>query len=379
MSYFCRTGMVILLASAALALPACASTESQFDPAAVDANADAFVDWLKAHKRDNAFASLSVMVLRDGEAVVEAYLGHQDDEFEMPTTAQTAYYVASVTKPVAGTALYLADLEGVFDLDRPVVTSERWRARFCEWFPDSKIVFAGAQLDDLQIPDFSCDNLTFRHVLHMQGNGAPGTAFLYNPVAFANLSRGFEDLASVRFRAWLRERIFAPAGMTNTAAGWRDRDAAHVLTDLAMPFVVRDGRFAKQPLPDDDLRAAAGLYMTPRDLAKFDWALDNDRLMSPEQREAMWTPPRNGDGRPSVYAHGWYVQSWNEERLVWHGGWQPEAYSAIYLKVPARRLTLIALANTESLHWGNPLNDARVHESDLVAEFLQRFVVDSSK
>jgi hypothetical protein len=57
--------------------------------------------------------------------------------------------------------------------------------------------------------------------------------------------------------------------------------------------------------------------------------------------------------------------------VVWHSGWWPQAYSALYLKVPARRATLILLANSEGLRWDNPLHGAEVERSLFTAAFLE--------
>lgn len=332
-----------------------------------------FAAWLETFRKDKAIVSLSVMVLKDGQTVHEQYVGYHDDEFDYPTNPDTAYYIASVTKPIAGTALFLASHDGEFGLDRPVTDSEHWEKSFCNWFPKSGIIFAGAELDGLTIPSFDCQGLTFRHVINMQSNGTPGTGFIYNPVAYANLSRAYENLTNESFRELLQTRIYEPGNMENVASGWRDRDNAHVLSDLAPPFVAKDKKFAKQPFPDDDLRSAAGLYMSARELAKFDRAIDDNRILSSELRKKMWTPPVGADGQNSVYSHGWYIQDRKGKQLIWHGGWEPEAYSAIYLKIPEDGLTLIALANTEGLHWGNPINDARIENSELVLKFMELY------
>lgn len=42
----------------------------------------------------------------------------------------------------------------------------------------------------------------------------------------------------------------------------------------------------------------------------------------------------------------------NANKLVWHGGWWPDAYAGLLLKVPEKGLTLVALGNTDGLHWG---------------------------
>ena len=84
----------------------------------------------------------------------------------------------------------------------------------------------------------------------------------------------------------------------------------------------------------------------------------------------MWTAGQTEDGQAFPYVNGWYVQSHQGERLIWHAGWEPQAYSALYLKLPDRGLTLIALANTAGLYWGNRLDRAEVERSELVQAFF---------
>ncbi len=62
-------------------------------------------------------------------------------------------------------------------------------------------------------------------------------------------------------------------------------------------------------------------------------------------------------------------------RSNWHSGWDEEAgFSALYLKVPERDLTLVLLANGEGLRVGSPLNEAAVERSPFARAFLDQFV-----
>lgn len=343
-------------------------------PGAVSAQApaEAFTAGLADFRREAGIPSFSVIVIEDGEITVEEYLGFSDDEGDIATSVDTSYFIASVTKAISGTTLFLADQAGEIDLDTPMNEAEDWRG-FCEWFPDSAIPFAGGEIAGAVIPDFTCSGQTLRHAVNMRVNGVPGTAFLYNPLVFARISRFIDEMHDGDFRSMIYDYVLDPAGMRDTAAGWRDSSRGHVLSHLAPPFRVVDGEFEKQPLPDDDFRAAAGLYMTARDLARFDMALSDGTLMSPELLTVMWTPPVNADGETSDYSNGWFVETWNGERLIYHSGWQPGAYSALYLRIPDRNLTLIAMANSEGLWWGSRPDRAEIENSPLVQDFLEAY------
>ena len=121
------------------------------------------------------------------------------------------------------------------------------------------------------------------------------------------------------------------------------------------------------------LGAAGGVVSTVTDLARFDVALDAGRLISDASKAEMWRPGRSTSGEVLPYGIGWYVEQVDGRRLVWHTGLWEKQYSALYVKLPDERLTLILLANSEGLWWGKPLDAAQVDRSPFAAAFLRRF------
>lgn len=99
------------------------------------------------------------------------------------------------------------------------------------------------------------------------------------------------------------------------------------------------------------------------DLARFDVALTEGRLLSPASQRAMWSAGRSPSGAALPHDLGWFVQAYADEPLIWHSGPWEDAYSALYLKAPARHLTFILLANSDGLNWDNGLDEAAVHRS----------------
>lgn len=122
------------------------------------------------------------------------------------------------------------------------------------------------------------------------------------------------------------------------------------------------------------LTAAAGMVSTVLDLAKFDVAMDQNRLVSSASKKAMFTPAVSSDGRTLPYGLGWFVQYHQDLELVWHYGWAPKAYSGLYLKVPSKRLTLILLANSEGLSADFQLERGNVLSSPFATSFLESIV-----
>lgn len=378
-----RTRLLPLLVLSLSLAPSVAPAQTAPPPAANDAELSATLERFDAYLRDfrarNRVQSFSVAVVRDGEIVLARGYGFQDHDAEEPTTAETTYLAASITKTFTAATLLAMEADGHIDLQADFTRLSDWADR-CEWLTRSGSIFGGGTLDDGSVvPPIRCAGpITLEQVLSHRVNGVPGSDFVYNPVVFGRLSNWVEEQTGRPWREWMHRYVIGPAGLEHTAAGWRDPGRGHVLTRLAPPFrhvdraQDRDG-IAPSVLPNPELNASSGIVAGVQDLARYAIALQQDRILSPALKRRMWTPPTKPSGEAEPYALGWWVQELDGRRLVWHGGWWPDAYAGLLLIAPDDDLALVALGNTDGIHWGNPLAEARVQDSDLAATFLELF------
>lgn len=337
---------------------------------------EAFDRELQALRKEHQLPGLAAAVVADGALAWSSAYGLADVGDEVPVTTDTPFWIASVTKTFVGLLFLQLSEAGVIDLDDRLqdVPGER---EFCEALAASGSIFGR---------DLRCERpITIRQLLHHTVNGEPGTSFRYNPVMFSRLSRYLEHVYghSVRdvegrqntMAALVQSHILGPAGMTRTMSSQWQREKMDVFFDMALGYGVEKGYYVQRPRPGRSLKGGAGIVSTVLDLARYDVALDDGRLASPATRRLLFTPATTPDGRTLPYAYGWFVQSYRGTRLVWHSGWDEEAgFSALLLKVPEHRLTLILLANGEGLWWNNPLDAAAVEKSPFASAFLDRFV-----
>jgi hypothetical protein len=68
---------------------------------------------------------------------------------------------------------------------------------------------------------------------------------------------------------------------------------------------------------------------------------------------------------------GWFVQYYKGERVVWHFGNVPNAYSSLIVKLPTRKMTFILLANSDGLTAPYDLAQGDVTKSLFAALFLK--------
>ena len=338
-----------------------------------------FQDYLKEFRKENKIPSLSVAVVKDREIILLESIGFQDHDAEESTTEDTSYLAASITKTFTGATLLAMEADGHIDLDADFTTLSDWGRR-CHWLTTSGTIFGGGTLDNgYQVPTVECDQvITLRHVLQHQVQGEPGTSFFYNPIIFGRLSNWVEENTNKSWRYWVKKYVIEAGDLEGIAAGWRDPAASEVLTHIAPPFrhapEQSDG-LANSVLPNTELNASSGIIASAKALAHYSIALDEEKILPESLRQKMWTPAKYEEGNSMPYAYGWFVQNWQGHKLVWHGGWWPDAYAGLLLKAPDDGLTLVALGNTDGLrHEINSLTSAQIERNPLALKFLELFV-----
>ncbi|MBR9908395.1 MAG: serine hydrolase [Gammaproteobacteria bacterium] len=350
--------------------------------ASADSNSEAiteFQSYLRDIRVQNKIPSLSVAVVKNGEIIMLESIGFQDHDAEEATTEDTSYLAASITKTFTGATLLAMEADGHINLDADFTTLSDWGRR-CQWLTTSGNIFGGGTLDNgYEVPAMKCDQpISLRQVLQHQVNGEPGSQFFYNPIVFGRLSNWVEENTNKSWRYWVKKYVIKPANLEHIAAGWRDPDGGAVLTNLAPPFrhAPEDADGLKNSvLPNTELNASSGVIASAKALAQYAIALDEERILSAALREKMWTPALDKNGHAMPYAYGWFVQNWQGHKLVWHGGWWPDAYAGLLLKAPDSGVTLVALGNTDGLRYDtNNLVVAEIEKNPIALKFLELFV-----
>ena len=357
--------MTLLLALLVLAQP------DTLDPSPYD-RFDRALDSLRVRYE---VPGLAAAVVADGEVAFARGYGWADIEGRRPVTAATPFRVASLTKPLAAVVVLRLVEQGRLDLDRPFADYVAGYDRGCQLFTSPEVLAQEPVLGPL-VADWRCaaerDRLTVRRYLTHTAQGEPGAAFRYNGFLYGQLFRVAEGAAGRAYPDLLRDSLFVPLGMDRTLPSQADSTRPAVLAALALPYRTDAGQPERADWPRPlDANAGAGVVSTVLDLARFDAALDSGAVLGPAAREAAFTPARSSaTGERLPYGLGWFVQDHGGERLVWHYGWQPGAYSGLWLRVPERGLTLILLANGEGLSAPFGLGEGDVARSPFARAFL---------
>lgn len=293
---------------------------------------------------------LSVAILVNDSIIYKKGFGYANLNSKIPAKPETNYRIASLTKPISSTILLRMEEDGVLSIQDSIKQYIPGYENYYGQVKDYILKNQPELVTMIENFDFERDDIKIWHHLTHTAEHQPGDSFKYNGFIFGALSRVIELKFEKPFSNILKEQIIEKCEMNNTAPS-QAQASVEILKSLAQPYkyLVDKNEFVPSEYPDTGVNASAGIVSNVLDLAKFDIAINNNNLISSKTKEMAWTNQKNNSGEMIPYGLGWYVQERDGVKVVWHYGWQPEAFSGLYLKIPHSGITLLMLANGENL------------------------------
>ncbi|MDG2532515.1 serine hydrolase [Sphingomonas sp. HITSZ_GF] len=330
-----------LAAALLIATPAAAQQLTADETAKVDS---IVADALKS----SGVPSASVAIVRDGKIVFARAYGDQGPGMKA-TSPAAKYQIASISKQFTAAAILLLEDAGKLSLDDKV----------SKWVPDitdaDKITIrqllshtAGIQDYWPQDYDFAAMEkpVTPQEILDRWAKKPldfqPGTAWQYSNTGYVVAGMIIEKASGMKLLDYLKAKIFKPLRIDAM-----DQDYA-----VGKGFPQGNHRFAlgpvrpARPAAHGWLWAAGELAMSASDLAKWDIARIDRKILSPEDWETQETPVRLADDSYTSYGLGVSVGYRNGDRSVEHGGEAVGFLSDNYV-IPAKRFAVVALVNAD--------------------------------
>lgn len=339
--------------------------------------ASASADGTRAHREDlsakvdvavrqqmnqQRIPGIGLAVVMNGRVVKAQGYGLANVELHAPVTPATIFEAGSLTKQFVASAIMLLAEQGKLQLD------DRISKYFPEASPAMKLVTIRHLLTHTSgIPDvsdgtnetvgasgvvdfhreYSEDALAHAY-LHQALEFEPGTKWSYCNAGYDLLGILIHRVSGRSYGEFLRERIFAPLGMTTA----RVFNYASIISSRANGYTLANGelrnerRWWSQSISEG---AAGGLWMSILDLAKWDAALYSDRIIKQASRETMWTSLPLDDGSSYPGGMGWFIAKANGHRVVFHTNGGP-GFSAVITRYLDDRLTVIVMTNLGAHH-----------------------------
>ena len=290
----------------------------------------------------------SVLVARDGTPVLERSYGLANLEQSTPADSITNYRLASVTKQFTAAAIMLLVEDGRVGLDDSIR----------QWLPSLPSVADAVTLrhllvhgsglidyEDVMPQDFvgQLHDADVLKILETQQHTyfTPGTAYRYSNSGYALLALVVEKASNLTFPQFLQKRIFKPLGMTGTLA-FVEGDVAIVHRAFGYS-ATGEGWERSDQSPTSAVLGDGGVYSSIHDLAKWDAALYDSRLLSDRSRALMFSPQVATDDPDVRYGFGWRISG----DSVWHSG-ETTGFRNVIVRFPKQRLTVVIISNRDA-------------------------------
>ncbi|MDE2407681.1 MAG: serine hydrolase [Xanthomonadaceae bacterium] len=289
----------------------------------------------------------SLLVLQDGKPLVARGYGRSDLSNGTAAGPLTAYRLASVSKQFTAAAILLLVQDGKVGLQDSVRT----------WFPGLPVETAGITVqhllthasglidyEDLMATPYSGQIrdagvlalLEKEHRLYFK----PGTGYRYSNGAYALLALLVEKASGQTFPDFLQARIFKPLGMTGTLAYVQGGpDVAH----RAFGYSLVGGQWQRTDQSSTSaVLGDGGIYSSIDDLARWDAALHDNRLLTEASRRLAFSPHNEvtGEGYLAQYGFGWRITG----DTLWHSG-ETIGFRNVIVRWPKQHLTVVLLSN----------------------------------
>lgn len=309
----------------------------------------------------------AVLVAQDGQVLFESGYGFASLEHRVRITPRVKFRIGSVSKQFTGAAILLLQQAGKLNVTNTL-------ADFMPDFPRGDEVTLHHLLthtsgihsytDD---PDF-VESVTvevkpedlIKSFRDDPYDFSPGEGWHYSNSGYFLLGQIVEKVSGMSYAAFLKQKIFDVAGMTNSGVHHWSSILDHEVTGYSYgppegskSFSVRSkqgdtNRFSKALNWDMSRAGGAGaLYSTVHDLYRWNEALFNWRILWPSTLHAALTPARLKDGSnpPGVtYGYGWMPTEFRGLKIVQHSGGL-HGFLSHLARYPEHNLTVVVLAN----------------------------------
>ena len=297
---------------------------------------------------DGAGPGASLLVVRDGKPVVRRSYGLADVEGNVAATPATNFRLASVTKQFTATAILLLMQDGKLTLDD----------RIRKWLPSLPAALDSVTITHLlthtsgivDYEDVMANGTTVQvhdadvlRLLESQDSTyfKPGAKYQYSNSGYSLLSLIVARASGMGFARFLNDRIFVPLGMTHTVAY---EEGISTVSNRAFGYTMKDRKWTRK---DQSTTSAVlgdgGIYSSIDDMAKWDAALYDSRLLSDESRKLAFSPHTATDQPDVKYGFGWRISG----ETLWHSG-ETSGFRNVIVRYPTRRLTVVILTNRDN-------------------------------
>jgi CubicO group peptidase (beta-lactamase class C family) len=292
----------------------------------------------------------AVLVRKGDEVLLRKSYGMANLELAVPMRAENIFRLGSVTKQFTAAAIMMLVEAGKLSLDDDV-------RKYVPDFPakSAPVTLAALLTHTSGVPNYtdqpafhkrSREDLSHEELLatfkDLPLEFAPGERWRYSNSGYYLLGLVIEKVSGKRYAQFLDEHIFKPLKMTQTSYG----DDERIIPGRVAGYDHDGEGFVNAEFISMKLPFSAGsLVSSVDDLARWDRAISDGKLLKKASWARIFTAAKLKDGSATHYGFGWSIGALEGHRVVLHGGGIPGFTTAI-VRLPEDRVVAVVLCNS---------------------------------
>jgi len=293
----------------------------------------------------------SVIFAEDGGILFGKSYGlaniHSKDSLHL----NSAFQLASVSKPITALAVLILKEQGLLSLDDtlrqfipdfpyPGVTI---RMLLCHRSGLPNYMYLADEVwPDKEVPLSNDDMIDLLAVYKPKSYYPPNTRYNYSNTNYALLATIVERVSGVKFQDFVQKRIFNPIRMTNSSIYSK---CDHPANPNPVTGYVSSRREAENSYLNGVV-GDKGVYASAIDLLRLDQALYNNMPVSAATLDEAFTSHHKDLRLHDNYGLGWRLDvSDTANAVIYHSGWW-KGFKTQFVRETGTRRTIIVLSNT---------------------------------
>jgi CubicO group peptidase (beta-lactamase class C family) len=301
---------------------------------------------VQTRMQEQSIPGYSLSVVKDGRIILHNSYGLANIDQRRPTTNETVFGLASVTKTFTAFCLLSLVDKGLVGLDDPL-------DKYLNGLGDQYKKLTIRQLASMaagvpsNIGEQRPWTQQYEQLVHTPLLSEPGSKYLYSNYSYRLLGSVIESVTGKPYLEVVRETMLIPFGMNSTGTTVTLGQTGLV----AQTYGDNNGAGPLRAIPFRDPAAqfsAGMLESSSDDMLKYALALMRREILSPTAYQTLWyeRPPLT-TGEPSKWAFGWGSKIspiYGGARTVSMNGGVPGVASSMIL-LPERNSCVVALCN----------------------------------
>jgi len=277
------------------------------------------------HLKTQNLVSLSVGIIENDKIVYSKAHGIANLETGTPASENSVYKIGSLSKQFIATAIVKLAQEGKLSLTDPV--NKYFTDAPASWAPITIIHLlnhtSGLERESPEFdamanqPDETLIKAAYPDTLIFP----TGTRWQYCNLGYFILAEIIRKVSGQSFSTYMVQQVFIPADLKNTRA----TSLADLIPNRVNGYYSGYGATWLNSLNYVALRPSGAFLSTMPDLLKWELNIQQSAFLNKETWESMWktTVKTNSSTNAPSYGYGWYVNSFKNHRLIYHGGSLP--------------------------------------------------------